>query len=226
MVSRNPRSRAIRNSCRRARSDPSTSEVAAVWRGVVTDRFFDSVQIVEDVRRTQKLQQPKACVSGQVDERDRVPADRDFDDDDANLREGRVRERRLHVALHARRDPGEQCRGRAEAAGQQPRRRCLFEQRRRTQQQKTPGVNRERPVVDRARRRGSLHRSRQPARKGQQRALARDGHDEEDGDDRRVGGGQPAVEAAPPPNRSDRLSVPATCRSRTAADSMAASLMR
>jgi hypothetical protein len=35
-----------------------------------------------------------------------------------------------------------------------------------------------------------------------------------------------AVEVVPPPNRSERLSVPATCRSRTAADSMAASLMR
>ena len=36
----------------------------------------------------------------------------------------------------------------------------------------------------------------------------------------------PAVDAAPPPNRSERLSVPATWRSSTAADSMAASLMR
>ena len=31
---------------------------------------------------------------------------------------------------------------------------------------------------------------------------------------------------APPPNRRERLSVPATWRSSTAADSMAASLMR
>jgi hypothetical protein len=50
------------------------------------------VQIVQDVRRAQELQQPKAGVSRQMDERDRVPADRDFDDDEANLREGGVRE--------------------------------------------------------------------------------------------------------------------------------------
>ncbi len=37
MLSRNPRSSAIRNSRRRARSDPHHSEMAAVWRGVVTD---------------------------------------------------------------------------------------------------------------------------------------------------------------------------------------------
>ena len=38
---------------------------------------------------------------------------------------------------------------------------------------------------------------------------------------------RPTVDAAPaPPNRSERLSVPATWRSSTAADSMAASLMR
>ena len=37
---------------------------------------------------------------------------------------------------------------------------------------------------------------------------------------------RPAADTASPPKRSDRLSVPATCRSSTAADSMAASLIR
>ncbi len=54
------------------------AEVAAVGKGVITDGVLESVQVVEDVWRTQELQQAKARVSGQVDERERVPAKRQF----------------------------------------------------------------------------------------------------------------------------------------------------
>src|SRR6185503_6883335 len=77
---------------------------ATASRGVVTHRLFEAVQIVEDVGRAQELQQSEAGVSGQVDERDRVPTDRDLNDDETDLRERRIRQRRFHVALHARGD--------------------------------------------------------------------------------------------------------------------------
>ena len=109
MLSRNPRSSAIRNSCRRARSD-RTTEVAAVRDGVIADGVLESVQVVEDVRRTQELQQAKARVSGQVDERECMPANGNFRDDDPHLRERGIRQRRLHVALDARRRSRKQCR--------------------------------------------------------------------------------------------------------------------
>ena len=51
-------------------------------------------------------------MSAQVDERERVPAGRDFGDDDPDLRERGIGQRRLHVALDARRSCREQCRGR------------------------------------------------------------------------------------------------------------------
>ena len=104
MLSRNPRSSAIRKRRRRDAIRAQPSEARAAWSRAVADGVLDSVQIVEHVRRAQELQQPKAGVPGEVDERDRVPADRDLDDDDADLGEGGIGQRRLHVALHARRD--------------------------------------------------------------------------------------------------------------------------
>src|SRR2546425_866915 len=68
-------------------------EIAAtLWRPFA-DRVFQSMQIVKDVRRAQKLQESKAGVTSQVDERDGIPADRDFHDDDTYLCQRRVGER-------------------------------------------------------------------------------------------------------------------------------------
>src|SRR6185436_16597527 len=47
----------------------------------VADGVLDSVQIVEDIGRAQELQQSKARVSSQMDEGDRVPANRNLNDD-------------------------------------------------------------------------------------------------------------------------------------------------
>src|SRR5262249_37812254 len=49
-------------------------EAHAAGSRTVADRVFDSMQIVENVRGAQELEQPKAGVSGEMDERDRVPA--------------------------------------------------------------------------------------------------------------------------------------------------------
>src|SRR5436190_4758768 len=62
-------------------------EKTAASRRAVADGVFHAVEIVEDVRRAQKLQQSKRGMPGEMDERDPVPPERDLDDDDADLRE-------------------------------------------------------------------------------------------------------------------------------------------
>ena len=62
------------------------------------------MQIVQDIGSAQELQQSKAGVSNQMDEREGVPANRDFYNDDPHLCEGRIRKRRFHITLRARRD--------------------------------------------------------------------------------------------------------------------------
>src|SRR5262249_21974128 len=57
------------------------------------NRVFYPVQIVEHVRRAEELQQSKAGVSHEVDERQRVPPHRDFDHNEADLGQGGIRER-------------------------------------------------------------------------------------------------------------------------------------
>ena len=193
----------------------------------ITNGVLHPVQIVEDVWRAQELQQPKARVPGQVDERDRVPPDRDFDDDDADLGERGVGQRRLHVALDARRDAREQRRRHAENSREPASRRRLLEERRGAQQQKASGMNRERSVVDRARRRRSLHGTRQPLEKGSNALLPATATMSRMQMIVASVPLRPIVDVAPVrPNRSERLSVPARWRSRTAADNIAASLMR
>ena len=73
-------------------------------------------------------------MSGEVDERECVPADGNFRDDDPHLRQRGIGQRRLHVALYARCRSGKQCRCRAEATGEEPGGGRLFEQWRRAQQ--------------------------------------------------------------------------------------------
>src|SRR5881394_2491065 len=65
-------------------------EISATLRRLFSDRAFQSMQIVRDVRRTQKLQQSKARVTSKMDECDGVPAERNFDDDDTYLCQRRV----------------------------------------------------------------------------------------------------------------------------------------
>jgi len=67
-------------------------DIAANLRWSPANRVFYSVQVVQDVRRTQELQQPEASVSSQVDEGNCVPTDGNFDNDDSNLGERRVRQ--------------------------------------------------------------------------------------------------------------------------------------
>ena len=57
---------------------PASALEAAAADDAIADGVLDAVQIVEDVRRAQELQQSKAGVAGQMDERERVPADRRF----------------------------------------------------------------------------------------------------------------------------------------------------
>jgi hypothetical protein len=94
---------------------------------VVQHDLLEAVEIVENVGRAQELQQSKAGVSSQVDERDRVPTDRNLTDDETDLRERRIRQRRLDVALHARGNSREYCRYRSKYTGQETGCRRLFE---------------------------------------------------------------------------------------------------
>ncbi len=145
---------------------------------------------MQHIGGAEELQQTEARVPGEMEKRDRVEAERDLDDDDPHLRQRGIGQRGLHVALDARHQRREQGRGQSEDSGEQPGGSCLLEQRRGAQQQEAAGMDRQRPVVDRARRRRSFHRARQPARERQQRALSRDGDDQEHGDRRCRGGGQ------------------------------------
>src|SRR5688572_4355313 len=61
-------------------------ENAAARRWPIADRVLDAVQIVQDVRCAEELQQSEAGMASEVNERDCVPAERDLDDDDADLR--------------------------------------------------------------------------------------------------------------------------------------------
>ena len=87
-------------------------------------------------------------MSRQMDERECVPAKGNFGDDDPDLRERGICQRRLYVALDACRCSRKQCCSRAEPAGEEPRRGCLFKQRCRAEQQKAASVNRQRAVID------------------------------------------------------------------------------
>ena len=87
------------------------------------------MQIVQNVRCAQELQQSKAGMSGQMDERHRVPTDRDLNDDDPDLGERGIRQRGFYVALHARRNPREDRRRRSKSSSQDAGRRRLCEQR-------------------------------------------------------------------------------------------------
>ena len=147
----------------------------------------------------------------------RVPAQGDFSDDDPHLGErGDASDdftslwTRVVIpansAVAAPRLPAS-----SRAAG------ACSKQRPRAQQQKTPGVNRERSVIDGARRCGP------PIARGSQLEKGSNALLQATATMRRMAmivalvGVSPAVSTAPP-NSSDRLSVPATCRSRTAAD--------
>ncbi len=93
---------------------------------VIADRVLEPVQVVENVRRAQELQQAKGRMPRQMDECERVPADGDFRDDDPDLRQRRIGQRRLHVALYSCRRSRKQRRRRAEGTGEEPGRECLF----------------------------------------------------------------------------------------------------
>src|SRR5213593_5185662 len=68
-------------------------EISSTSRRPFADRVFQPMQIVKDVRRAQKLQESKAGVTGEVDERDGIQADRYFHDDDTYLCQRCVGER-------------------------------------------------------------------------------------------------------------------------------------
>ena len=58
----------------------------------LTERVFHPVQVMKNVRCAEKLQQAKAGMASQMDERDGGPTECDFDNNDADLRERCIRE--------------------------------------------------------------------------------------------------------------------------------------
>src|SRR5437867_4357601 len=58
-----------------ARAPRSSSPGATRWSRVRIEGLLETVQVVEDVRRAQELEESEAGVPREVHERDRVPAD-------------------------------------------------------------------------------------------------------------------------------------------------------
>src|SRR3974390_1485401 len=106
------------------------------------------MEIVQDVRCAQELQEPKAGVSGQMEEGHAVPAGRYFNDDETDLCERGVRKRRLDIALHPRGDCRKEGRRDSETRRDDSRDRRMFEQRAGSQEQETSGMDGERPIVE------------------------------------------------------------------------------
>src|SRR5262245_3443383 len=89
---------------------------AASGRQPCAERRLDTMKIVKHVWCAEELKQPKTGVSCEVKEGERVPAAGNFDDDHADLGEGCVSQRGLHVALHTCRHAGEYCCQRTQCA--------------------------------------------------------------------------------------------------------------
>src|SRR5947199_1270932 len=81
---------------KQAAAEPSRChplEIADGGSRSFADSSLQPVQVVQDVRSAEELQQSETPVADEMDERDRVPPHRDLHDDEAHLREGGIGER-------------------------------------------------------------------------------------------------------------------------------------
>ena len=175
----------------RARS-PGVSRLPAVWRCVIADGALNAMQIVENVRprsetaASRKQAWPARWTNAMVNQPTAISTTMTRRPALAMRRRATISRRfargsptAANIAVAAPSAPARsRVAGACSSSGAAP------------QQQIASCVNRQRAIVDGARRCGAFHRARQPARQRQQRALARHGHDEEHGDHRRLGGGQ------------------------------------
>ena len=157
---------------------------------------------------------------------ERAEAERDLDDDDADLRERRVAERRLHVRLDACGDRGEH-RGRGADEDDEQLRDDRLDQRSRAPEEVAARVDRERAVIDRVEGVGpSIARGSHP--ENGTRALLPAAASKEERDRRGFDVDRASI-ATPAPTREQRGEVPAAdevMKTSTAATSIEASLTR